>query len=69
MVYKVYITQSLLKGLYNMAYVTITDVDYSHPTFYGVKRPFLQDAKFAIESMFGNRIPEVKNAYIQLLIK
>ena len=48
---------------------TITEVDYSHPTFYGVKRPFLQDTKFAIESMFGDKIPEVKNAYIQLLIK
>ena len=48
---------------------TITEVEYSHPTFYGVNGPFLQDAKFAIESMFGDKIPEIKNLYMQLLIK
>ena len=48
---------------------TKTEVDYSHPTFYGVKRPFLQDVKFAILSMFGDKIPEIKNAYMQLVIK
>ena len=48
---------------------TITEVDYSHPTFYEVKRPFLQDTKFAIKSMFGDKIPEIKNAYMQFVIK
>ena len=46
---------------------TITEVDYSHPTFYEVKRPFLQASRFSIESMFGEKMPEIKNAYIQLI--
>ena len=45
----------------------ITEVDYSHPTFYEVKRPFLQDSRFSIEAMFGDNIPEIKNAYFQLI--
>ena len=46
---------------------TTTEVNYSHPIFYQVNQPFLQDSRFSIESMFGDKIPEIKNAYIQLI--
>ena len=46
---------------------TTTEVNYSHPIFYQVNQPFLQDSRFSIESMFEDKIPEIKNAYIQLI--
>ena len=44
-----------------------TEVDYSHPMFYEVNKPFLQNARFSVESMFEDKMPEIKNAYIQLI--
>ena len=44
-----------------------TEVDYSQPMFYKVTKPFLQNARFSVESMFEDKMPEIKNAYIQLI--
>ena len=46
---------------------TITDIEFISPVFYEVQQPFLQEAKFNIESMFGEAVPEIKNIYLQLL--
>ena len=46
---------------------TTTEVNYCHPIFYQVNQPFLQSARFSIESMFEDKIPEIKNIYIQLI--
>ena len=48
---------------------TSTEVNYSHPIFYQVIQPFLQDARFSIEPMFEDKIPEIKNIYLQLISK
>ena len=46
---------------------TITEVQFISPVFHEVQRPFLQEAKFTIESMFGEPMPEIKNIYFQLI--
>ena len=46
---------------------TITDIEFISPVFYEVQRPFLHEAEFNIESMFGEAVPEIKNIYLQLL--
>ena len=46
---------------------TITEVEFTAPVYHEVQRPFLQNAKFNIESMFGDPIPEIKNIYFQLI--
>ena len=46
---------------------TITEIEYNDPVFYEVQRPFLQNATFNIESMFGDPVPEIKNVYLQLI--
>ena len=50
-----------------MPKTTITDIEFISPVFYEVQQPFLQEAKFNIESMFGEAVPEIKNIYLQLL--
>ena len=46
---------------------TITEVQFISPVFHEVQRPFLQEARFTIESMFGEPMPEIKNIYFQLI--
>jgi len=46
---------------------TTTEVEFHSPVFYRVQRPFLQNATFNIESMFGEPIPAIKNVYLQLI--
>ena len=50
-----------------MPKTTITDIEFISPVFYEVQRPFLHEAEFNIESMFGEAVPEIKNIYLQLL--
>ena len=50
-----------------MPKTTVTDIEFISPVFYEVQRPFLHEAEFNIESMFGEAVPEIKNIYLQLL--
>ena len=48
---------------------TVTEVEFNDPIFFDVQGSFLQNSKFHIESMFGEKIPEIKNVYFQLVIQ
>ena len=48
---------------------TITEAVFNDPIYYEVHRPFLQDSRLEIESMFGEELPEMKNVYLQLVTK
>ena len=49
--------------------VFVTEVEFVNPTFYRVAGDEMQDAKITIEPMFEKTIPEIKNAYIQLIVE
>ena len=60
-------SRSQLCCFVKMPKTTVTEVQFLFPVFYEIQRPFLQNAKFNIESMFGEPVPEIKNIYLQLI--
>ena len=59
--------RSQLCSFVKLPKTTTTEVEFHSPVFYRVQRPFLQNATFKIESMFGEPIPAIKNVYLQLI--
>ena len=47
----------------------VTDIYVPYPVFYEIQLHQLEDASISIEPMFNEPLPEIKNVYLQLLVK